>query len=339
VVVTIDPARRLADALGLADGLAAEPQRVDQPDAVGSDPSAPGSGELWAMMLDAAATFDGLVRRHAESPDQVEGILSNPFYKNIAGALSGTQEYMAAEVLHQLHNDDRFDLVVVDTPPSRNALDFLEAPGVLSRFLDHKVFKLMMLPTKGGFRIISTATQPLLRAIGKVVGSDVLSDSVAFFQAFSGMEAGFRERAIAVTALIRAPETSFVVVSSPHHDTIDEAVWFAEQLVEQGVGGAGTGADLVVINRMHPAFGEDSSFDARVAADAAAVEPDGDVLGRLWSNVSELRAARERELGVIAPVGAIAGWDRVVTLPLLDRDVHDLEGLRQIAGHLLGGDR
>ena len=185
VVVTIDPARRLADALGLADGLAAEPQRIDQPVASGPGTNATGSGELWAMMLDAAATFDGLVRRHAESPDQVDGILSNPFYKNIAGALSGTQEYMAAEVLHQLHNDERFDLVVVDTPPSRNALDFLEAPGVLSRFLDHKVFKLMMLPTKGGFRIISTATQPLLRAIGKVVGSDVLSDSVAFFQAFS----------------------------------------------------------------------------------------------------------------------------------------------------------
>jgi anion-transporting ArsA/GET3 family ATPase len=339
VVVTIDPARRLADALGLADGLAAEPQRVDQPVASVPGTNATGSGELWAMMLDAAATFDGLVRRHAESPDQVDGILSNPFYKNIAGALSGTQEYMAAEVLHQLHNDERFDLVVVDTPPSRNALDFLEAPGVLSRFLDHKVFKLMMLPTKGGFRIISTATQPLLRAIGKVVGSDVLSDSVAFFQAFSGMETGFRERAIAVTALIRAPETSFVVVSSAHHDTIDEAVWFAEQLVEQGVGGAGTGADLVVVNRMHPSFGEGSSLDAHRQAEAAAANPESEVLGRLWTNVGDLREARERELGVIAPVGAIAGWDRVVTLPLLDRDVHDLEGLREIAGHLLCTDR
>ena len=125
VVVTIDPARRLADALGLADGLAAEPQRIDQPVASVPGTDQTGSGELWAMMLDAAATFDGLVRRHAESPDQIDGILANPFYKNIAGALSGTQEYMAAEVLHQLHTDERFDLVVVDTPPSRNALDFL----------------------------------------------------------------------------------------------------------------------------------------------------------------------------------------------------------------------
>ncbi|MET0910330.1 MAG: hypothetical protein ABWZ99_12740, partial [Ilumatobacteraceae bacterium] len=212
----------------------------------------------------------------------------------------------------------------------------------LSRFLDHKVFKLMMLPTKGGFRIMSAATQPLLRAIGKVVGSDVLSDSVAFFQAFSGMEAGFRERANEVTALIRAPQTSFVVVSSPHHDTISEAVWFAEQLVDQGVGGAGTGADMVVVNRMHPAFGDGTSAEALGQAAAAAGAADathGDVLEQLWETVGDLRAARERELAVIAPVGAIAGWDRVITLPLLDRDVHDLAGLGEIAGHLLGTDR
>jgi anion-transporting ArsA/GET3 family ATPase len=228
---------------------------------------------------------------------------------------------------------------VVDTPPSRNALDFLEAPGVLSRFLDHKVFKLMMLPTKSGFKFISTATQPILRAIGKVVGSDVLSDSVAFFQAFSGMEAGFRERATEVTALIRAARTSFVVVSSPHHDTIAEAVWFAEQLVDQGVGGEATGADVVVINRMHPRFGDGTSGDAVREATTVGAGNDDEVLERLWEAVGELRAARERELAVIAPVGAIAGWDRVITLPLLDRDVHDLAGLGQIAGHLLGSDR
>jgi hypothetical protein len=147
------------------------------------------------MMLDTAATFDGLVPRHADSDEQIERILTNPLYRNIAGALSGTQEYMAAETLHDLHGDERFDLVVVDTPPSRNALDFLEAPGVLARFLDHRAFRLLMLPTRGGLKVIGTATQPILKAIGKVVGSDVLSDSVAFFQAFAGMETGFRERA------------------------------------------------------------------------------------------------------------------------------------------------
>ena len=159
------------------------------------------AGELWAMMLDTAATFDGIVRANAESDEQIERILTNPFYRNIAGALSGTQEYMAAETLHALHGDERFDLVVVDTPPSRNALDFLDAPGVLSRFLDHRLFKLLMLPARSGLKVIGTATQPILRAIGRVVGSDVLADSVAFFQAFAGMETGFRERADEVIAL------------------------------------------------------------------------------------------------------------------------------------------
>jgi anion-transporting ArsA/GET3 family ATPase len=325
VVVTIDPARRLADALGLADGLASEPQRIDLgPDAVVAE----SAGELWAMMLDTEATFDGVVRAHAESDEQIERILTNPFYRNIAGALSGTQEYMAAEMLHALHGDERFDLVVVDTPPSRNALDFLDAPGVLSRFLDHKLFKLLMLPAKSGLKLIGTATTPVLRAIGRVVGSDVLADSVAFFQAFSGMESGFRQRADEVIALIRAPETSFVVVASARHDTIAEAVWFIEQLVEQGVE-----VTSAIVNRAHPAFGEGTAEEALSASSDAAASGDVD-LTALWRNVADLRTLRERELDVIEPLGDVAGHDRVVVLPLLDRDVHDLDGLRTIAGHL-----
>ena len=330
VVVTIDPARRLADALGLADGLAAAPQRIELP-----DPGVDGvvGGEMWAMMLDAEATFDDLVRREAGDDAQVDRILSNRFYRNIAGALSGTQEYMASEMLHQLHVDERFDLVVVDTPPSRNALDFIEAPGVLARFLDHRVFKLMMLPTKGGLKIIGTAAQPLLRAIGKVVGSDVLADSVAFFQAFAGMEAGFRERAGAVMALIRADATSFVIVTSPHHDTIEEAVWFAGQLADQGVGHDGAGAEIVIVNRVHPAFGPGSADDAQVAAESAATDG-AEVLAALWRNVAELRAARERELVVVGPLQELVSSARLAFVPLLERDVHDLDGLRSIAGHL-----
>lgn len=324
VVVTIDPARRLADALGLAGGLASEPQRIE----LGSRADSDGDGELWAMMLDTAATFDGLVRRHADSDEQIERILANPFYRNIAGALSGTQEYMAAETLHQLHGDARFDLVIVDTPPSRNALDFLEAPGVLARFLDHRLFRLLMLPTRGGLKVIGVATQPILKAIGKVVGSDVLADSVAFFQAFAGMETGFRERADDVVQLIRAPGTSFVIVASPRHDTIDEAVWFATQLVEQGVG-----VTSAIVNRAHPRFGEGTSAEADEAATAARLEGD-EVLGGLWENVAELRTMRDLELDVIAPLTEIVGAERIVVLPLLDSDVHDLDGLLMMAVHL-----
>ena len=324
VVVTIDPARRLADALGLADGLASVPQRID----LDTDEAWTPGGELWAMMLDTAATFDGLVRRHADSEEQIERILTNPFYRNIAGALSGTQEYMAAETLHELHGDDRFDLVIVDTPPSRNALDFLEAPGVLARFLDHRLFRLLMLPTRGGLRVIGTATQPILKAIGKVVGSDVLADSVAFFQAFAGMETGFRERADDVVRLIRAPETSFVVVAAPRHDTIDEAVWFANQLVDQGVG-----VTSAIVNRAHPEFGARSATDAITAAAEARRNGD-ETLGLLWDNVAALRTMRDLELSVIAPLAEIVGGERLVVLPLLDSDVHDLAGLMVIAAHL-----
>ena len=248
VVVTIDPARRLADALGLPDGLAAEPQRID----------VEASGELWAMMLDTAAAFDGIVRRNAADAEQAERILANRFYRNISGALSGTQEYMAAETLHQLHADERFDVVVVDTPPSRNALDFLEAPSVLARFLDHRLFKLLMLPARRSFRVVNAATQPLLRAIGRVVGSDVLADAVAFFQSFAGMEGGFRRRAEEVIRLLRSDETSYVIVASPHRDTVTEAVWFAAQLADHGITRVAG-----VANRVHPPFGEGTAREAR----------------------------------------------------------------------------
>ncbi|MDX2382023.1 MAG: ArsA-related P-loop ATPase [Acidimicrobiia bacterium] len=326
VVVTIDPARRLADALGLPGGLSGDPQRIDLGDAT------PGEGELWAMMLDTAATFDGLVQRYAADDSQIERILGNPFYRNMASALSGTQEYMAAEKLHELHGDERFDLVIVDTPPSRSALDFLEAPGVLARFLDHRLFRLLMLPTRTGLKALGSAAQPVLRAIGRVVGSDVLADTVAFFQAFSGMESGFRERANEVVALIRSPETAFVIIASPRHDTIEEAVWFGEQLVEQQVDVA-----AAIVNRTHPEFGQGTSLDARDAAWRAS-ESGEDALAALWANVAELRTLRERELAVLSPLVDIAGADQLATMPLLDRDVHDLEGLRVIADHLFSSD-
>ena len=326
VVVTIDPARRLADALGLEGGLSSEPQRIEAPGVDGS------GGELSAMMLDTAATFDGLVRRHAEGEEQVERILANPFYRNMASAMSGTQEYMAAETLHALHGDDRFDLVVVDTPPSRSALDFLDAPGVLSRFLDHRVFKLAMLPTKGGLKFFGAAARPLFRAIGKVVGSDVLTDSLAFFQAFAGMETGFRERADEVVALLRAERTTFVVVASPRHDTITEAVWFARQLRRQGVG-----IGAAIVNRVLPALGDDGDDPPAPAAEAVGDgTPDGDDLAALRRNLAELREARAAELEALRPLVELTEPSPVALLPLLDSDVHDLDALTEIAGHLFG---
>jgi anion-transporting ArsA/GET3 family ATPase len=314
VVVTIDPARRLADALGLVDGLAADPQRIDL--------DAP--GELWAMMLDTAAAFDGIVRRNAPDAEQAERILANRFYRNISGALSGTQEYMAAETLHQLHGDGRFDVVVVDTPPSRNALDFIEAPSVLARFLDHRLFKLLMLPARRGMKVVNAATQPLLRAIGRVVGSDVLADAVAFFQSFAGMEGGFRQRAEEVIELLRSDDTVYVIVASPHRDTVTEAVWFAGKVAEHGISRVAG-----VANRVHPGFGTGTAAEA--AARAAAAK--GDVAA-LWRNVAALRALAEAAHGELAPLADLLADRPLVTVPLLAGDVHDLAGLDEIRGHL-----
>jgi anion-transporting ArsA/GET3 family ATPase len=319
VVVTIDPARRLGDALGLPGGLSGEPRRV----------AVEASGELWAMMLDTPAMFERVVRRHATDRSQADRIVENRFFRNIAGNLGGTQEYMASEALHELRDDDRFDLVVVDTPPSRNALDFLESPGVLTRFLGHPVFALMMLPTRTGFRVLSVATQPVLRAIGKVVGSEVLTDAVAFFQAFSGMESGFRARAEAVDRLLRSETTAFVVVTAPHHEVIEECGWFVGQL-----DGLGLGVDALVVNRVHPTFGPGDVADAEQRAASARARAADDA-ALLWANLADERRLAAAQRHAVAPLversGAIA-----VEVPLLPEDVHDRSTLDIVAGHLFG---
>lgn len=329
VVVTIDPARRLADALGMPDGLRSEPERL-----TGID----GPGELWAMMLDTAAMFESVVRANAGDAEQAERIVDNRFYRNIAGSMSGTQEYMASEALHRLHGDERFDLVVVDTPPSRNALDFLDAPGVLTRFLEHKAFRALMLPARSGLRIINTATRPLLRAIGKVVGSDVLADAVAFFQAFSGMESGFRQRAEEVTALLRAPSTRFVLVASPRRDTVAEAVWFADQIASQGLP-----VSAAVVNRAHPRFdkvdaiGEADEIEAvqpSAPDDGGVIPLDDAAIRALVDNLAHLRRVAELERAELEPLVERLGDAPLVEVPLLDRDVHDLHGLTQLGTHL-----
>ena len=335
VVVTIDPARRLADAFGLVDGLTNDPTRVKVPagaaDSPGDESPPTNGGELWAMMLDPATTFDGLVRQYAASPERAERILANAFYRNIAGALSGTQEYMAAEKLYQLHRDDRFDLVVVDTPPSRNALDFLDAPATLTRFINHRLFRLMMLPARGGMKVLNIAAQPILRTIGKVVGGEVLADAIAFFQAFEGMEAGFRDRANAVAELLHSDVTRYVLIASARADTVVEAMYFADRLRQSSLSVA-----AVVINRLQPRFGSATPAEAAAAAEAAlaAGKPD---LAALWNNLGELRALADAEEAVIAPL--VDGIDAAAVhrVPQLDSDVHDLDGLQAIAAHLFTG--
>ncbi|HKA94042.1 MAG TPA: ArsA-related P-loop ATPase, partial [Acidimicrobiia bacterium] len=233
VVVTIDPAKRLANTLGLEE-LSNTPHEIDRRrwDPQGA---APAGGRLSALMLDTKSTFDQLVATYAEDDDQTDRILSNRFYRNVSTALSGTQEYMAMEKLYELHEQGGYDLIVVDTPPTRHALDFLDAPRRLTRLLDNRIFRLLMMPTRAYLRVASAAVQRFLRTVSKVVGTEVIDDVVAFFRAFEGMEEGFRNRATAVLALLAEPASSFVVVSSPRRDAIEEATYFAERLAESDI--------------------------------------------------------------------------------------------------------
>jgi anion-transporting ArsA/GET3 family ATPase len=305
VVVTIDPAKRLADALGASGQLTNEPTLIP----LGDIP-----GELWALMLDAATTFDGLVRANAASSEQAERILTNGFYRNIAGSLSGTQEYMAAERLHALHRDDRFDVVIVDTPPTRNALDFLDAPGTLTRFIDHPLFKLLMASTRRSLKVLNVAAQPVLRTIAKVVGGDVLADAVAFFQAFQGMETGFRQRANDVIALLRSGQAAFVLVASPRVDTVAEALFFAGRLKANSLGVA-----AVIVNRSTPRF--DGSVPTRRPRSGAAAA--------LYDNWHALHDQANLEAAIAAPLAAVTDGD-VTWVPTLDEDVHDMAALRRV---------
>jgi anion-transporting ArsA/GET3 family ATPase len=305
-VVTIDPARRLADALGVAE-LGNDPHQVEG--------TWEGPGQLWALMLDTKATFDSIVTANASSTIQAQAILANRFYRNISGALSGTQEYMAMEKLHALHNDPRFDLVVVDTPPTRHALDFLDAPNRLMRFLNNRVFRVLMTPTRAGLRAVNVATQMLLRTIARVVGSEVVSDAVAFFTAFEGMEQGFRDRAGNMEKLLAEKATGFVVIAAPRRDAVDEATFFTDRLADTEMPVA-----ALIMNRVLPRFGA-----------VPALKPPPGPLADLVANLTELdRIAQREEYHIGSLAGRLPGTP-VIRVPLLVGEVHDMDGLNQVA--------
>jgi anion-transporting ArsA/GET3 family ATPase len=340
-VVTIDPARRLADALGI-EHLTNDPTEIDPKlwadvgrDVIDND-VVPG-GHLSALMLDTKSTFDLLVARNASSPEQAQRILDNTFYRNVSGALGGTQEYMAMEKLHELHDGGNFDLIVVDTPPTRHALDFLDAPQRLTRLLDNRVFRLLMMPTRAYLRVASVAVQTFLRTVARVVGSEVIEDVVAFFRAFEGMEEGFRARAQVVAALLTDPDTAFVLVSSPRRDAMLEATFFAQRLAE-----AGQSVQALIVNRVHPSFGDEAPAGLRAAAEALRLstaesrptEPAAR-LAALYDNLADFReiAALERE-HIEALRERIGGDTALAYVPYLAHDVHDFTTLHEV-GELL----
>jgi anion-transporting ArsA/GET3 family ATPase len=316
-VVTIDPAKRLADALGLAD-LTNEAHQV--PGAWGPN------GELWALMFDTKSTFDDVVVRHAGSEQQAQAILDNRLYRNISGALGGTQEYMAMEKLYELHREGRFDLVVVDTPPTRHALDFLDAPGRLMRFLNNRIFRLLMMPTRASLRAIGVATQMLLRTISKVVGGAIVADAVAFFSAFEGMEQGFRDRAAKVEELLVDGGTAFVVVAAPRRDAVEEALFFADRLMQSS-----GRVEVLVLNRMFPAFGPvPAGWDPAPGGGAGGAGAGGAGVAALATNLADLDRVASREDQHVAVLTERLPGAPVIRVPFLADDIHDIAGLTEV---------
>jgi anion-transporting ArsA/GET3 family ATPase len=307
-VVTVDPARRLADALGV-ESLPNTPSEVQ-----GDWP-----GHLFALMLDSKGTFDDLVQRYARTPEQAESILTNRLYQNLAGALSGTQEYMAMEKLYELVHSEEFDIVVVDTPPTRNALDLLDAPRRLTRFLENRLFRALLVPTRMSLKAVGVATQALLRTISKVAGAEIVQDAVGFFQAFEGMEDGFRSRASAVHELLADPATAYVLVTSARPDAVTEAGFFAEKLAERDVAVA-----ALVVNRIAPSFGGDATAPMQGAPE----------LGTLEANLAALDALADREEHAFSGLAAQVAPAPVGRIPLFGQDVHELVGLQRAADRL-----
>lgn len=316
-VVTIDPARRLADALDI---------KTDAN--VAHLVAGPWDGTLSAVMLDAAGTFDELVARYAKDADQVDRIKSNRLYQNLIGNLSGTQEYMATERLFALHQSEAFDLIVVDTPPSRHAVDFLSAPKRLTGFLDNRLFRVLVTQRSGSMRAVSMATQLLLRSIARVAGSEIIDDTIAFFRAFDGMEKGFRDRARAVEALLGAPSTSYVLATTPRSAALSETTWLAERLLAEG-----HRISALVVNRMTPVSSTSLQLLNTVASSQGAQS-----WNDLVENAQALSDLARAEDALLLSASICAEVNEVRRVPTLNADVHDLDSLDLLSRHLLAGE-
>jgi anion-transporting ArsA/GET3 family ATPase len=323
-VLTIDPAKRLADSLGLRD-LSNEASLVDP--AMLESAGIEMRGELWAMMLDAKETFDELIRRHAPDAEARDRILSNRIYRQLSNALAGSQEYMAMERLFELHEEGGYDLLVLDTPPSRHALDFLDAPQRLTRFIEGRSLQVFLKPAGLGGRVIGRGTGMALAVLKRITGADLLGDIAEFFQAFSGMVEGFQRRARRVNELLAAPGTAFLVVSGPQGESLEEAVYFHRKLADAGLPFAGA-----IVNRVHPhpgaAAGRD--LDDRVST----LLGDAGLAARVLDNLADYRVLAERDRLNVAHLSAELGDERMLLVPELDEDVHDLAGLREMCTYL-----
>jgi anion-transporting ArsA/GET3 family ATPase len=329
LVCTIDPSRRLATSLGLSS-LDDTPRELSLARVARSGDE---TGAFWAMHLDSKRTFDALVERHTPNREARDRILKNRFYAQVSSALAGSQEYMAMERLLDLSTDDRFDLVILDTPPTRHALDFLEAPDRMMGFLDTSVLKWFLRPYFVAGRLtlkVATKTGAMaLKILDRAIGLSFLQDLSEFFLAFDGMYDGFKERASKVFDLLRDRRSAFVVVASPAPETLEEAIYFHRRLAEKKMPFVG-----FVVNRTHP---DPRTWAAPATGSAKPTRPavDADLERRLLAVYREHQRLARSEARAIARLQVDAG-DRVALVPELEGDVHDLRGLSEIADILFG---
>jgi len=342
-VLTIDPARRLAQSMGLTE-LDNVPRLVEGVDDANG-------GRLDAMMLDMKRTFDEVVEQHS-TPEKAEQILANPFYVALSSSFAGTQEYMAMEKLGQLHAEAvepgggaghqaadgqtrRWDLIVVDTPPSRSALDFLDAPERLSSLLDGRFMRLMIAPARGPARLLSAGFGLVTSALNKVLGAQMLSDVQAFVAALDTLFGGFRQRAEATYSLLQAEGTAFVVVAAPEIDAMREAAYFVERLSAEKMPLAG-----LVVNRVH--LDDIASITAADAESGGHKLAAGNTRELATSELLAVHAERarlaKRETRVAQRFTAAHPRVPTVSIPALPGDVHDLDGLRRIGDLLATGE-
>lgn len=319
-VVTIDPARRLADSLGLEE-LGNEPRLVD-PERFGGQIE----GELWALMLDSKRTFDSLIERLAPDAATRDEVLSNRIYQQLSGAVAGSQEFTAIAKLYELDQDGDYDLLVLDTPPSRNALDFLDAPSRLTGFFQGRAIKMFLRPAGLGGRILGRGTGVVFGLLERLTGVDLLHDLSVFFRALGGMIDGFTERARRVGALLEDPGTTFLIVTAPRHDPVEEAIHFHSKLAAAGMPFGG-----LVVNRLHVVAETDGSPDL-------SAELGEDLAARVTTAAEELAALAEREAASLERLGTRLGNPPTIVVPELEGDIHDVEGLALMREHLFAGD-
>jgi anion-transporting ArsA/GET3 family ATPase len=323
-VVTIDPAKRLANSLGLEE-LGNEPALVDP------DLFAPAGvemqGELWAMMLDPKRTFDDLIDRLAPNAKARDEVLDNRIYQELSNAVAGSQEFTAMAKLYELDRDHDFDLIVLDTPPSRNALDFLDAPDRLTQFFEGRALQVFLRPTGLAARVMGRGTGMVFGVLKRVTGIDLLEDLAVFFRSLSGMIDGFKERAQAVNKLLADRGTVFLLITSPEREPVDEAIFFWRKLKAARMPFGG-----VVVNRVHHDLLGGAEVDD--VSDELTAELGDKLAGRVADNFRDYHVLARRDAHNIERLGKQLRDDRLLLVPYLDEDVHDIEGLARLDRYL-----